>query len=171
MLDLPGIWELFLLMESVATVRPKDSEIDQAIADAATNPPPDVSEDLEDDDMTPQTVPLKGGPSCSAWEPGDVTTSRTPGRGGVPHYDDLLTRDPHAAPRVYPAWLPGETLVVSGSLFAGPGNSRRERREWAVARYGAVLEEMRIQGKWCFRVPVLGPNGDKHRPRKLRAKE
>lgn len=50
------------------------------------------------------------------WEPQRLIRPGAPGRDGLPTIDDDPSEDVHVFPRVYPAWGPGETFVVSGPL-------------------------------------------------------
>jgi hypothetical protein len=98
------------------------------------------------------------------WEPTPVVHTYTPGRDGVPTVDDDLDADPHAAPRVYPAWTSDETLVRSGPVGDGKRAGRRfanrlEAREYWEARGGPVLEEYRIFKGWAFRQFKVWPRG------------
>lgn len=114
--------------------------------------------------------PLDDPYTPSAWEPSARVYPSTPGRDGVPTIDDNLDEDPHAAPRSYPAWGPGDTFVVTGPVGEGDYNyamNSRLRfsttyaaRKYAVARYGAVLEEYALPHRWSFRVPVPGGKCD-----------
>jgi hypothetical protein len=112
------------------------------------------------------------------WEPGRRLHMSAPGRDGfrgVPTVDDDLDMDVHAAPRVYPdhnnSRTRPDTMVVSGPL----GDSRHnlpmshpdlrfatlaEARAAAVERFGAVLEDIALPGRWCFRVSVPGGPAD-----------
>lgn len=115
---------------------------------------------------------------ASSWEPGKRLHVSAPGRDGfrgVPTCDDDLDNDVHAAPRVYPdhnnsATRP-DTLVVSGPLGESRTNhlvthrdarfpTLAEARKWAIDRWGAVLEDIALPGRWCFRVPVRGGPAD-----------
>ncbi len=115
----------------------------------------------EDDDHPPRGF----------WRPATQLGPGAPGRAGVPTIDDDLDRDPDAAPASYPAWLPGETFVVSGPLGPhgwGPGRrflKTKDARAWAAATYGAVMENLYHNGRWALRVPVPGAAGAKHRQR------
>ena len=112
------------------------------------------------------------------WTPQKLLRFSHPGRTCLPTVDDDPTTDPHVFPKVYPAWGPGETFVVSGPLgdygddFSGiaglsrgrPFHRRKDAREWATTKYGYIFEEVLIKGKYCFRVPMPGAAGAKHRP-------
>lgn len=50
--------------------------------------------------------------------------------------------------------------VVRGRWF----KKRSEARKWALEKYGYIFEEVMVKGRWCFRVPMPGPAGAKHRP-------
>ena len=154
-------------------MKPQDNNIRRRARDAwalwltvhATALPQRTVEDAVDpedeDEWDPRT-----------WTPATQLGPGAPGRGGVPTIDDDLDRDPDAAPASYPAWGPGETFVVSGPLGAapdGPGRRFPDRptaRAWALGRYGAVLENCYHADRWAYRVPVPGPAGEKHRPRR-----
>lgn len=131
------------------TARPRDEPVDED------------EDDGPDDRWSPRT-----------WRPASQLGPGAAGRTGVPYYDDDPDHDPDAAPASYPAWLPGETFVVSGPVGpkgAGPGRgfgSRAEARAWAVERYGAVLESVYHANRWALRVPVPGDAGRRHRPDK-----
>lgn len=112
------------------------------------------------------------------WQPQKLLRFAHPGRSSLPTVDDDPTVDPHVFPKVYPAWGPGETFVVSGPLgdygddFSGiaglstgrPFHRRKDAREWATKKYGHIFEEVLIKGRYCLRVPMPGPAGAKHRP-------
>ena len=109
-------------------------------------------------------------PRPARWRPATQLGPGTPGRSGVPYYDDDPD-DPDTAPMSYPAWLPGETVVVTGPVGPrghGPGEhhaTRADARRAARAKYGAVLEDLYSRGRWAVRVPVPGAAGAKHRPK------
>jgi hypothetical protein len=93
------------------------------------------------------------------WTPPRVVDRFTPGRDGVPTIDDDLDRDPHAAPRSYPAWTSETSFVVGGSVGPnGRWKTRREAREWARKKYKVILEEYQGVLKIHFRVnkPKVG---------------
>ena len=103
------------------------------------------------------------------WKANPLLRVGHPGRDGncVPCVDDDMDNDPHVAPRSYPAWRDGETFVVSGpvgdygadfsQLGKGrPFHTRREARKWAKEKYGAIIEEVLLKGRYCIRVPVPG---------------
>jgi hypothetical protein len=99
------------------------------------------------------------------WAPTEVVHTFTPGRDGVPTVDDDLDADPHAAPRVYPAWDADSTLVRSGPIgreskrrgraFA----TRQEARAYWTERGGPILEEYRIFRGYAFRQYKVWPRG------------
>lgn len=100
------------------------------------------------------------------WEPAQVVHTYTPGRDGLPTVDDDLDHDPHAAPRVYPAWTSTETFVRSGPI--GPEGkragrrfpTRMEARAYWEQRGGPILEEYRIFRGYAFRQFKVWPRGD-----------
>lgn len=149
-----------------------DKDTDDLVDDIITVKPREWPEDDEEDypelnELTPEEADLP-----ASWEPQAFVLMRSPGRpnGAPPHLDDELDDNPHAAPQVYPAWLTGETFVVSGPYGAfEPGESvprgrhfpsRSAARRWALDKYGAILEELGIPNKWAFRVPVPGGRHD-----------
>jgi hypothetical protein len=176
--------ELNRMIKDSLTVRPKDyTDEDEEEVDM---PYGELYEDGVDPVCAIRPDGLNGG---KRWEPSPVVRVKDHGRDGVPFYDDDLDDDPHAAPRSYPAWLPGETMVLSGPLGAfnpdavpegkskdaairkltKPSSrgrafpSRSAARKYLIEKYGAILEEYLIAGRWCARVPV--PGGP-HDPRK-----
>ncbi len=103
------------------------------------------------------------------WGPQKLVRVGHPGRDGncVPTIDDDMDGDPHVAPRSYPAWKDGETFVVSGPLGdygndfsrlgrGRPFHTRKAARQWAKEKYGFILEETLLKGRYCMRVPVPG---------------
>lgn len=151
--------EYFRLLDNILTARPRDWE-----------EPETEDDDLQDPDMAPSEAELP-----KPWEPATFVTITSPGRpnNAPPSYDDDLDTNPHAAPKVYPAWKPGETFVVSGPYGTfEPGQpvprgtlypSRSAARRWAMGKYGAILEEYGLPNKWAFRVPTPGGPHDPRR--------
>lgn len=109
----------------------------------------------------PDLEELTEGELAEDWEPAAVVRVGIPGRTGVPAYDDDLDADPHAAPQVYPAWKRGETFVFSRVL--AEGDSKAQWRRYAMEKYGAILEEYLVTGKYVARVPVPGGPHDPRR--------
>lgn len=129
-------------------------------------------EDAMDPDDEPEEYAPRGRPED--WRPARKVRFGNPGRAGnqPPCIDDDVDGDIDAAPASYPAWLPGETFVVSGPVGPrgeGPGTrfgTRKEARAHCREKYGAVLEWFDVARRWAFRVPMPGPAGAKHRPKK-----
>lgn len=101
------------------------------------------------------------------WRPARNLDMNAPGRQGVPTVDDDLDLDPHAAPQSYPAWLPGQTRVVSGpvgdyardnpGLIGFHANMQWYRSRWESYRevekkYGPILEVYHLTNRYCYRV-------------------
>lgn len=130
-------------------------------------PTPTIEDEVEDpdkvdfDDEMEDAKALWGG---EQWEPPTVVFGGTPGRDGVPNYDDDLDRDPHAAPRTYPDWTSENSFVVSGGPEHAKESLRMNRAQalkWAKEKYGMVYERYQLpEGRWAFRVPKPAPKGE-----------
>lgn len=133
--------------DTTVTARPRAGDS----VEEAVETPPAIDLQAEHDEYYGEGDP---------WRPPTAVMCSTPGRDGVPYYDDNLDLDVHAAPRSYDAWGPDETFVVSGTLGPkGRWGSRIQARQWMLAKFGVILEEYAISGKAAFRTwkPGYGP--------------
>ncbi len=78
----------------------------------------------------------------------------------IDDYDDYEDSHIEARPPAvnYPSWTAGNSFVVSGPIgtFGFRGRRFKTREEalaWARAKYGFVYDEIRVLGRWGFRVP------------------